>query len=98
MAHFVRTPYGHTNILQPLQINEPKEGDYLCFKKDDEDWPVVICDEEIIQTFFPRSPRPSSARQAHGTWFKDYKVGGFSLDERSFPALYLGTLQLYVFL
>ena len=93
MARFVRTAYGHTNML-PLQINEPKEGDYLCMRKDEGDWPVVICDEEIIQTFFPHSPRPSSARQADGTWLKDYKAGGFSLNERSFPALYLGTIQL----
>ena len=75
-------------------INEPKEGDYLSIKQDEEDWPIVICDEEMIQTFFTRSPRPGSARQADGTWGKDYKTGGFSISERCFPAIYLGTLKL----
>lgn len=63
-------------------------------KQDGEDWPVVICDEEIIQTFFTRSPRPGSARQADGSWGKDYKAGGFSISGRRFPALCLGTLKL----
>lgn len=98
MAHFggrlslVRTPFANTNMQ--IEINEPKEGDYLSIKQDGEDWPIVICDEEIIQTFFPRSPRPGSARQADGTWNKDYKAGGFSIDDRHFPAIYLGTLRL----
>lgn len=76
------------------EINEPREGDYLSSKKDGEDWPIVICDEEMIQTFFTRSPRPGNARQADGTWEKDYKAGGFSISDRRFPALYLGTLIL----
>ena len=32
------------------EVNEPKEGDNFCIKQDGEDWAVVICDEEIIQT------------------------------------------------
>ena len=75
-------------------INEPKEGDYLCIKKNGEDWPIVICDEEIIQTFFTQPPRPRSARRADGTWEKDYKAGGFLISDRRFPAINLGTMEL----
>lgn len=89
----VRTPFGLTNTMR-LEVNEPREGDYLSIKQDGEDWPIVICDEEIIHTFFIRSTRPGSARQADGTWGKDYKAGGFSLSERRFPAIFLGTLKL----
>ncbi len=88
-----RIPSGHKNIMQ-TEINEPKEGDYFSIKKNGEDWPVVICDEEIIQTFFARSPRPESARQADGTWVRDYKTGGISSSDRRFPAINLGTLEL----
>lgn len=87
----IRTPFGHTNIIG---INEPTEGDYLSIKQDGEDWPIVICDEEIIQTFFTQSARPGSARQADGTWNKDYKTGGSSISDRRFPAISLGTLKL----
>ena len=99
MSHFayrassVRAPLGHRNIMQ-TEINEPREGDYYSVKKDGEDWPVVICDEEVIQTFFTRSPRPESARQADGTWGGSYKAGGTSISHRRFPALNLGTLEL----
>ena len=86
-------PFGHRNIMQ-TEINEPKEGDYFCVKKHGEDWPIVICDEEILQTFFANHPRPLSARRADGSWGKDYKTGGFSINDRRFPALNLETLEL----
>lgn len=89
----VRTPLGHPNIMQ-IEINEPKEGDYLSVKQDGEDWPILICDEEMVQTFFTRSPRPGNARQADGTWGKEYKAGGPSISDRRFPAIFLGTLKL----
>ena len=73
------------------EINEPTEGDYFTIKKDGEDWPIVICDEEIIRSFFADLPRPRSARQADGTWEKDYKC---SINDRLFPAIYLGSLEL----
>ena len=76
------------------KINEPKEGDYLSLKQDEEEWPILICDEEIIHTFFIRSPRPGSARQADGTWSKAYRTGGSLVNERRFPAICLGTLEL----
>ena len=97
MAHFggrlssARTPFANTNMQIEINVNE---GDYYSIKKDGEDWPIVICDEEIIQTFFSRFVRPGSAKQADGTWHKDYKAGGFSMNDRHFPAIDLGTLNL----
>ena len=88
-----RVPFGHRNIMQ-TEINEPNEGDYFCVKKDKEDWPIVVCDEEIIQTFFANQERPPSAQQADGSWGKDYKAGGFSISDRRFPVITLGTLDL----
>ena len=79
-------------------INEPNEGDYLSLKRNEEEWPIVICDEEIIHTFFARSPRPAGARQADGTWGKAYKADGSLVNQRRFPAICLGTLELYVVL
>ena len=76
------------------EINEPKEGDYLSYKQEGEDWPIVICDEEMAQEFSTLFARPQSARQADGTWGKDYKTGGSSFSERCYPALYLGILEL----
>lgn len=99
MAHFghrmssVRTPFSHANIMH-TEINEPKEGDYFTIKQDGQDMPIVICDEAMVQTFFARSSRPGSARQADGTWAKDYKAGGFSINDRLFPAIQLGNLEL----
>ena len=75
------------------KINEPKEGDYLSLKRDEEEWPIVICDEEIIHTF-TRSPRPEGTRQADGTWDKAYRAGGSLVNDRRFPAICLGTLKL----
>ena len=89
----VRIPSGQRNIMN-TEINEPNEGDYYCVQNTREDWPVVICDEEIIQTFFSQSLRPEGARQADGTWKSDYKPGGSSISERRFPAMNLGTLEL----
>ena len=76
------------------KVNEPEEGDYLSLKRDEELWPIVICDEEIIHTFFARSLRPEGARQADGTWGKAYKADGSLVEDRRFPAICLGTLKL----
>lgn len=98
MAHLghisaAKSQFGHRNIMR-TEINEPKEGDYFTFKKNGEDWPIVTCDEEIIQTFFSSSPRPKTARQPDGTWGRDYKIGGLLINDRRFPAIDLATLQL----
>ena len=89
----MRIPVGERNIMH-TEMNEPREGDYCTIKRDGEDWPVVICDEEVIQTFFTHSLRPTSARKADGNWEKGYEAGGFSVSDRRFPAIYLGSLEL----
>ena len=91
--HSFKNPTGYRNIMQ-TEINEPKEGDYFSIKRDGEDWPVVICDEEIIQTSFSSLSRPEGARRADGTWSREYKAGGFSVSSRRFPVINLGTLEL----
>lgn len=58
---------------------------------------VLICDEDIVQTFFGSQGRPHSAREADGRWepgFEDHtmKIGG-----RSFPVLFPRFLLLYIF-
>ena len=76
------------------EINEPNEGEYLCIKKDGEDWPVVICDDEFIKTFFGHLLRPKGARRDDGSWDRDYKAGGILFSDRRYPAIILGTMEL----
>ena len=87
------TSVGHRNIMQ-TEINEPQEGDYFTIKHNGDDWPIVTCDEEIIETYFKRLSRPESARQADGTWERDYKIDGCLIRERRFPFIDLGRLEL----
>lgn len=81
-----RTPFGQLNISHAL--NEVKPGEYWCVRKDGEDWPVVICDEEIVQKFFKGKPRPANARRSDGTWAKE------SASHKCYPAVLPGTLKL----
>ena len=71
---------------------ETKAGDLWSTKREGDEWPIVICDEEMIQSFFKR--RPESARQVNGNWLEDYKIGGKLHDKRCFPALILGIVKL----
>jgi hypothetical protein len=81
-----RTPFEQFNATQ-TQL-EVKSGEFWCIKMNDEEWPVVICDEEILQRFFKDQPRPANARRANGTWIKD------SAGNKCYPALIPGTLKL----
>lgn len=65
-----------------------RPGDFWCSKIDGEDWPVVICDEEIVQRFFQEHPRPVTARQPSGLWEK------VPIASRSYPALVPWILKL----
>lgn len=67
--------------------SEVRPGDYWCSTIDGEDWPVVICDEEIVQRFF-EGTRPATARQPSGLWER------VSTASKSYPALIPGTLKL----
>jgi hypothetical protein len=59
-------------------------------------WPVVICDEDMIQTFFKGHWRPPSARQPDGSWMAGFGDSGIYVVDRTFPALFLGLMRLYV--
>lgn len=57
-----------------------------------EDWPLVICDEDMVQEFF-KEVRPANGCQADGTWCKDLRGGNDSFGLKVFPVLYLGTMR-----
>ena len=74
--------------------NETVAGDLWTTKRDEEDWPIVICDEEIIDGFWKDRIRPTNARCADGTWKEEYKPGGLKVDQRCYPAVLLGKIKL----
>ena len=43
-------------------------GDYWTMKEGREDFPVVVCDDEIVEEFFEYKRRPLSAQREDGTW------------------------------
>ena len=71
-----------------------QSGEYWLVSKDGEqDWPVVICDEDIVQSYFKGS-RPENARKVDRTWPELFQPGGNLMGQVCFPVLYLGTLKL----
>ena len=91
------------NVQQPLNSmelakaqSEAEAGDFwLVAPKGKEQWPVVICDEDMVMRFFKKNiKRPLNARQVDGSWPKDNGSGAFQAYDRCFPAMYLGTLKL----
>ena len=81
-------------VVPTAKQNETVAGEFWIIKRDGEDWPVVISDEEIVRTFFKGRVRPFNARQADGTWPDDYKTGGTRAGLRCYPAVQLGLLRL----
>ena len=63
---------------------------WLSLRKDEEPWPVVICDEEILETLSQDQRRPANARQKDGSWRTEYGPDGRFRDQRCFPTLRLG--------
>ena len=69
-------------------------GEYwLVSREGEQDWPVVICDEEIVQNYF-KGPRPENARRRDGSWHELLQPGEELLGQASFPVLYLGTCKM----
>ena len=69
-------------------------GEYWLVSKDGEqDWPVVICDEDMVRTYF-KGPRPENARKVDGRWHELFQPGGDLVEQVCFPVLYPGTLKL----
>lgn len=77
--------------ISPL---ETIPGDFWTIERGGEDWPVVICDEDLVETYFKRKCKPENARQANGKWGKAYGPGGLDEEKKCFPAVFLGTWQL----
>ena len=86
--------YGRTPFEQIQAHIEFEPGEYRFVKKDGEDWPVVICDEEIVQKYCEGKLRPEEARQADGTWGKQFQAGGSRAGQKCYPALIPGSLKL----
>ena len=64
---------------------------WLSAKKMEDPWPVVVCDEEMLQTLMKGKDRPANAPQENGIWRKEFRPGGDLAGQRCFPTMYLGT-------
>ncbi|KAK4192709.1 hypothetical protein QBC35DRAFT_200197 [Podospora australis] len=53
-------------------------------------WPVIICDEEMLPESLLKS-RPVTARRQDGTYRDDYADGAKKAADRTFPVMYLHT-------
>lgn len=53
-------------------------------------WPVIICDEEMLPESLLKS-RPVTARRQDGTYREDYADGAKKAVDRTFPVMYLYT-------
>ncbi|GKT42166.1 PX domain-containing protein [Colletotrichum spaethianum] len=77
-----KAKFFHTNA-QP--------GDHFLVKlKGYPQWPVIVCDEEMLPETLLKS-RPVTARRADGTYREDYADGGKRQNDRTFPVMYLRT-------
>ena len=66
----------------------------LTAKKGDKPWPVVICDEVMLQMLAKGTARPMNARMSDGTWPKEYLPGGSKQGKVTYPTLKLGVMTL----
>ncbi|TQN75262.1 PWWP domain-containing protein2, partial [Colletotrichum shisoi] len=77
-----KAKFFHTNA-QP--------GDHFLVKlKGYPQWPVIVCDEEMLPETLIKS-RPVTAQRADGTYREDYADGGKRQNDRTFPVMYLRT-------
>ena len=82
-------------VLLKAAQSDAEAGEYwLALKDGREPWPIVICNEEMIEKFFSDNPRPANARRADGTWRKKFRPRGDLTGQKCFPAMYLGTWKL----
>ncbi|KAJ6103292.1 hypothetical protein N7486_005719 [Penicillium sp. IBT 16267x] len=70
---------------------DAKPGDYyLARLRSFAPWPAIVCDEEMLPQSLLDS-RPSTAKQADGTYRADYADGGRRAHERTFPVMFFDT-------
>ena len=67
---------------------------WLSAKQGQAPWPVVICDEQMLQILWKGVQRPENARMADGRWPKEYRPGGKLEGRVAFPTMRLGTMKL----
>lgn len=73
---------------------DAKPGDHYFVKlKGFPQWPVIICDEDMLPASLLKS-RPVTAKRADGTYREDYADGGKKVADRTFPVMYLHTNEL----
>ncbi|KAK7459263.1 PWWP domain-containing protein [Colletotrichum acutatum] len=66
-------------------------GDHFLVKlKGYPQWPVIVCDEEMLPETLLKS-RPVTAKRADGTYREDFADGGKRQNDRTFPVMYLRT-------
>jgi len=70
---------------------DAKPGDHFYVKlKGFPQWPVIICDEDMLPASLLRS-RPVTAKRIDGTYRDDYADGSKKVGDRTFPVMYLST-------
>ncbi|KAK4449481.1 PWWP domain-containing protein 2 [Podospora aff. communis PSN243] len=70
---------------------DAQPGDHYFVKlKGFPQWPVIICDEDMLPHSLLRS-RPVTAKRADGTYRDDYADGAKKAGDRTFPVMYLHT-------
>lgn len=80
--------------VKELQL-DAKPGDYFwAYLKGHPAWPAVIADEEMLPEQII-AQRPVSTMRPDGTYREDFEAGGKNVRERTYPVMYLGTLELY---
>ncbi|EAQ90892.1 hypothetical protein CHGG_02827 [Chaetomium globosum CBS 148.51] len=77
---------------KPRMLNlDAEPGDHYFVKlKGFPQWPVIICDEDMLPASLLKS-RPVTAKRADGTYREDYADGGKNVADRTFPVMYLHT-------
>lgn len=86
--------FDQSNALQN-SAHETVAGDFWLITRLGEDWPVLVCDENMVQNFFNKEKgRPENAVQANGKWTKAYQMGGIDEEKRCFPCVFLGSYKL----
>ncbi|KAL2256827.1 hypothetical protein VTK26DRAFT_1062 [Humicola hyalothermophila] len=70
---------------------DAKPGEHYFHKlKGHPQWPVIICDEDMLPASLLKS-RPVTAKRADGTYREDFADGGKKVADRTFPVMYLHT-------
>jgi len=77
---------------------DAKPGDYYYIKmKGYPKWPGIVASEDMLPEIIT-SKRPVSAARPDGSYRDDFQDGGKRVLDRTFPCMFLGTNELYVFL